>query len=161
MVQDKDVSADIGAAAIRLSLTFTNLEEVHTERRGKEKNQKKKKKKHTNTYTHKNIYGAGASSRIEKEGKTQCTQVLTTEHSWIFLLNQMAEKDLMLTLEVVCIRVQPSHPIKASMGISHAIACQSILSNQKCNRWQRCIIPQLEVFLPHPLKQRKTRLKKS
>ena len=34
MVQVKDVSADMGAAAIGLSLTFTNLEEVQTERRG-------------------------------------------------------------------------------------------------------------------------------
>jgi len=72
----------------------------------------------------------------------------------------MAEKDLMLTLEVVCIGVQPPYPIKAPRAISHAMACQSTLSNQKCNRWQRCIIPQLEAFLPHPLKQRKTRLKK-
>lgn len=37
----------------------------------------------------------------------------------------------------------------------------STWSNQKCNRWQRCIKPQPEVFLPHPLKQRKTRFKKN
>jgi len=70
MAQVKDVSADMGAAKIGLSLTFTNLEEVQTQRRGKGKDQKKKNKI---TYTQKNptICAAGAGSRIEeKEQKT-------------------------------------------------------------------------------------------
>lgn len=61
-----------------------------------------------------------------RKDKTQSAHVLTTAHSWIFLLNQMAEKKLMLILEDVYIGVQPSRPIKASMGISHAIACQRL-----------------------------------
>lgn len=68
MVQDKDVSTDMGAAAIRLSLTFTNLEEVHTERRGKEKNQKKKKKPHKHIHTQKHLCSWGQLQDRE-EGK--------------------------------------------------------------------------------------------
>lgn len=122
MVQVQDVPTDMSAAATGLSLTFSKLEEVQTERRGEGKNQKEKKKtqkhkptnKEQNTYT-KNVHTAGAGSRTEgkEKEKTQSIQVLTTEHSWIFLLNQMDEKDIMLTVEVVCIRVQPSHPFKA------------------------------------------------
>lgn len=109
---------------IGLSLTFTNLAEVQTKKRGREEPEEKKKQ---NTYT-KTIHTAGACSRTEgkEKEKTQSTCVLTPEHSWIFLLNQMAEKDLMLILEVLCIRVQPSCSIKASMRISHAIACQRV-----------------------------------
>lgn len=41
MVQVKDVSTDMGEAVTGLSLTFSNLEEVQTEKRGGEgKNQK-------------------------------------------------------------------------------------------------------------------------
>lgn len=122
MVQVQDVPTDMSAAATGLSLTFSKLEEVQTERRGEGKNQKEKKKtqkhkptnKEQNTYT-KNVHTAGAGSRTEgkEKEKTQSIQVLTTEHSWIFLLNQMDEKDIMLTVEVVCIRVQPSYPFKA------------------------------------------------
>lgn len=98
MVQIKDVPTDTSAAATELSLTFSKLEEVQTERRREEKNQKEKKakkptKKEQNTYT-KNVHTAGAGSRTEgkEKEKTQSTQVLTTEHSWNFLLNQMDER---------------------------------------------------------------------
>lgn len=115
----KDVPADMTAAATGLSLTFSKLEEVQTEGRGEGKSQKEKKPKNhkrRTKYIHKkNVHTAGAGSRTEgkEKKKTQSTQVLTTEHSWIFLLNQMDEKDRMLTVEVVCFRVQPSHPFKA------------------------------------------------
>lgn len=120
----KDVPTDMSAAAVGSSLTLSKLEEVQTVRRGEGKNQKKRKKKPTkkhkptnkeqNTYT-KNVHTAGAGSRTEgkEKEKTQSTQVLTTENSWNFLLNQMDEKDIMLTVEVVCIWVMPSHPFKA------------------------------------------------
>lgn len=102
MVLVKDVPTDMSAAATGLRLTFSKLEEVQTERRGEGKRtrRKKKSKKHKptnkeqNTYT-KNVHTAGAGSRTEgkEKKKTQSTQVLTTEHSWIFLLNQMDEKE--------------------------------------------------------------------
>ena len=90
MVQVKDVSADMGAAAIGLSLTFTNLEEVQTERRGEGKNQKKttkKQKKTPNTKPQKHIHKTHTHSwgelqdRGEEKEKTQSTHVLTTELS--------------------------------------------------------------------------------
>lgn len=53
----KDVPTDMSAAATGLSLTFSKLEEVQTERRGEGKSQKEKKQKTTNeeqnTYTKK------------------------------------------------------------------------------------------------------------
>lgn len=66
MVQVKIVSTNMGAAARGLSLTFTNLEEVQTERIGERKNQKDKQQQ--NTYT-KNIHTAGAGSRTEGKEK--------------------------------------------------------------------------------------------
>lgn len=71
MVQVTDVTTDTGEAVIGLNLTFTNLEEVQTERRGEGKSQKGKKKtqnpKHINI--HKNIHTAGAWSRAEGRRK--------------------------------------------------------------------------------------------
>lgn len=57
MVQVQDVPTDMSAAATGLSLTFTKLEEVQTERRGEGKNQKEKKKpKNTNPQTKNKIH---------------------------------------------------------------------------------------------------------
>lgn len=80
MVQVKDVSTDMGAAALGLSLTFTNLEEVQTDRRGKEKNQKKKKKPTTKkpTYTHKN-HTAG-QGQLQDTGEEKDTTHSCSHH---------------------------------------------------------------------------------
>lgn len=81
-----------GAAVIGLSLTYPNLEEVQTERREEGKNQKKKPTQSTQTYT-KTIYTAGAASRTEGREKGKTKHKFSPEHSWIFLLNQMALDD--------------------------------------------------------------------
>lgn len=114
-------------AAIGLSFTFSKLEEVQTERRGEGKNQKKKKKitkkqqqKNPTPQTKNKIHSQkmytqlglalGQKGRRKKGHKAlkfspQNTAGCFYQIRWM--------KKTMLTVEVVCVRVQPSHPFKA------------------------------------------------
>lgn len=60
----------------------------------------------------------------------------------------MDEKESMLILKVVFTGVQFSHPIKASIGISHAITCQRVYQTTRNATDGNGAQP--KVFFPHP-----------
>lgn len=83
-----------GAAVIGLSLTYPNLEEVQTEKEGKGRTKRKKKPYPKRINIHKNHIHSWGWRQDRGEGERKDTKhKFSPEHSWIFLLNQMALDD--------------------------------------------------------------------